>query len=392
MQHKILMIGDSVYPDTMGGSHRHIYDISTYLSKIKGYDITVYSPQKDKYTPLEETINGFTIKRYPKRKGRLASFFDFIINPYKMFKNEIKHGNIPQIIHGHWPLTVLLIFIYVRRHNLPIKLIYTFHGPIIEEYQIELRVNKFIKSIFLFIAKRMESTVLKLSDHISTASNYMRNKAISLYGNSDKIKTNYLAIDLEKFHPIIHIPTRIKEHINWDPSQKYIFTIRRLKKRMGIQLLIEAFRELIKKQDNFILLIAGKGDYQGELEKQVISLGLSQHIKFLGFLPDEDLSAYYSLSDVCIVPSLNLEGFGLTTIEAMSCGTPVVATNVCANTEILQGITPQFLCSLSPKDMATKIYEARNIKSQLSNKLRTYVESCYKIDNTIKGYLNLYFS
>lgn len=58
MQHKILMIGDSVYPDTMGGSHRHIYDISTYLSKIKGYDITVYSPQKDKYTPLEETING----------------------------------------------------------------------------------------------------------------------------------------------------------------------------------------------------------------------------------------------------------------------------------------------------------------------------------------------
>lgn len=386
------MIGDSVYPDTMGGSHRHIYDISTYLSKIEGYDVTVYSPQKDSDTPLEDTINGFTIKRYPKRKNRLASFFDFLINPYKLFKNEIKCGNFPEIIHGHWPLTVLLIFMYVRRHNLPIKLIYTFHGPTIEEYQIELRMNKFIKSIFLFITKRIESTVLKLSNHISTASDYMRNKAINLYGNSNKIKTNYHAIDLEKFHPIIHIPTYIKENINWNPNLKYIFTIRRLKKRMGIQVLIEAFRELIKKQDNFILLIAGKGDYKEELEKQVELLGLSQYIIFLGFLPEEDLSAYYSLSDICVVPSLDLEGFGLTTIEAMACGTPVIATNVCANTEILKGITPQYLCSISPQDMANKIYEARNAKPKLSKELREYVESHYKIDNTIKGYLNLYFS
>lgn len=386
------MIGDSVYPDTMGGSHRHIHDISRYISEVERENVTVYSPAP-KYDSLkEEKIDGFTIRRYPKNKERFRTFIDFIWQPYKLFRSDLRAGYIPDIIHGHWPLTVFFIFLYVKMCRLPIKLVYTFHGPIVEEYKYELKTNRIIKLFFLFVVRIIEYIVLKLSKNISTASKYMRDKEIKLYGNKNKVFTNYLAIDLEKFKPVDNIPQHIKDTINWNSKNKYVFTIRRLKKRMGIQQLLQAFSVLIKTSKDYRLLIAGKGDYKQELEKLALNLGITDYVQFLGFVPDEDISSYYSISDVCVVPSLDLEGFGLTTVESMACGTPVVATNVCANTEILQAITPQFLCSLAPSDMAKKVYEASSYKKSHQFTLCQYIERTYTMTKTIRGYFDLYLN
>lgn len=383
---KILMIGDSVYPDTMGGSHRHIHDISRALSE-RGNDIVVYSPKPKPESKGEEMIDGFKVMRYNRGGNKAKSLIDFIFGPYRIFKKELKNGYRPDVIHGHWPLTVFLIFLYVRLRHLPIKLVYTFHGPAYEEYKIELKQNVIVKNVFLQIVKMLEQTVLNLSDSISTASEYMKKKAIALYGNERKIVVNYHFVDIYKF--------RIDERKDFKglflKDHKYVISIRRIKKRMGLQLLINSFVDVLRQVPNCELLIGGKGNYEGELKNLAKSLHIQDHVHFLGFLPDDDLKYYYSKSDVCVVPSQDLEGFGLTTAEALACGTPVVATNRCANPELLKGITPELLAEYNADDMSKKIILALN-KNYDSQKLRSYIMENFNIDKMLDGYLKLYNS
>ena len=248
-----------------------------------------------------------------------------------------------------------------------------------------LLMKNIFKYPFLLFLRIIEQCVLNLSDVISTASYYMRSKASKLYGNIDKIFVNYLFVDLDKFS----ISKSSDLDFKFERNKKYVFVIRRLKKRMGIQLLIEAFSHVQKVHPECELLIAGKGDYKVELEKLTASLSLENKVHFLGFLPDDQLKYYYSNSNVCIVPSQDLEGFGLTTAESMACGTPVVATNVCANPEILHNITPELLSEYNAIDLADKINIALDNMYD-SNKLREYVITHFNSVNTINNYVKLY--
>lgn len=65
---------------------------------------------------------------------------------------------------------------------------------------------------------------------------------------------------------------------------------------------------------------------------------------YLGFIPEEELPAYYQTADLFVLPTAELEGFGLVTIEALSCGTPVLATPLGANPEVLSALGAEFLC------------------------------------------------
>lgn len=383
---KILMIGDSVYPDTMGGSHRHIYDVCKRLSE-KDYEVSVYSPKNCLNAQSSEFIDGFNIYRYKRSANPIVGLLDFFLGPLKIFLKQKKSGCLPDVIHGHWPLTCFFVWLYVKIKKMPIKLVYTFHGPVVEEYAYELKYPKPIRWLFLKMVRFVESTVLKKSDVITTASHYMKNKEIALYGNENKVVVNYLAIDEHKFD----IVAKDDYPEGFDKNCfKYVFTLRRLKKRMGIQLLLNAFALVVKeKGESFKLLIGGKGDYRSELERLAKDLKIEKNVVFLGFLADDDLKRFYSASDVCVVPSLDLEGFGLTTAEAMACGTPVVATNVCANTEILNAITPDLLVPQDAKQMATAIIAAAE-KNMDSTFLRNYVLKTFDWNKTIAGYLNLY--
>lgn len=83
---------------------------------------------------------------------------------------------------------------------------------------------------------------------------------------------------------------------------------------------------------NLIYLIAGKGPHRGELECQVTELGLTEQVRFLGFVPEDDLPDLYRASDLFLLCSRavpkrqQVEGFGLVFLEAQSCGTPVIGT------------------------------------------------------------------
>jgi glycosyltransferase involved in cell wall biosynthesis len=125
---------------------------------------------------------------------------------------------------------------------------------------------------------------------------------------------------------------------------------------MGISQLINAVALIKPKIPEVWLAIAGKGSLRESLEKQAEELGLNHHVKFLGYLPDEQLPIAYQAADLTVVPSQSLEGFGLIVLESLACGTPVMCTPVGGMPEILTSFSPELITdSITEQAIAEKL-------------------------------------
>lgn len=92
----------------------------------------------------------------------------------------------------------------------------------------------------------------------------------------------------------------------------------------------------------------------------------------LGRISDDDLLTWYRVADLAVTPTLALEGFGLSTAEAMSCGTPVVVTPVGANPEVVSGLGSEFVAaSTSPHDIAMAVNRALGDPARLHRRPRS---------------------
>jgi glycosyltransferase involved in cell wall biosynthesis len=79
------------------------------------------------------------------------------------------------------------------------------------------------------------------------------------------------------------------------------------------------------------------------LRRQIESRDLQRHVTLAGYISEEALPLYYQCADLFVLPSVDLEGFGLVTLESLACGTPVLATRTGANAELLEGFGTQCL-------------------------------------------------
>jgi glycosyltransferase involved in cell wall biosynthesis len=114
-----------------------------------------------------------------------------------------------------------------------------------------------------------------------------------------------------------------------------VLCVRRLVARMGLDLLVTAFATVLDRHPGAVLAIAGRGYQRGALERRVRQLGIAPAVRFLGFVPDEELPLWFRAADLFVLPSVSLEGFGMVTLEALAAGTPVLATPIGASPEVL---------------------------------------------------------
>lgn len=131
-----------------------------------------------------------------------------------------------------------------------------------------------------------------------------------------------------RFRPVRDTVRLSAVRSRYDLPQWFILSVGTLEPRKNLARLIAAYAQL-RRQTGLphALVIAGREGwlYQGIYE-QVAKEGLAEHVRFTGFVADDDLPALYTLADLLAFPSL-YEGFGLPPLEAMACGTPVVASN-----------------------------------------------------------------
>lgn len=127
----------------------------------------------------------------------------------------------------------------------------------------------------------------------------------------------------------------------WPDDRPIVFVVRRLVRRMGLDLLVESIRALRRTTPDVLLIIAGEGPMRPALEEQVSRAGLKATVRFLGRVDDEWLPYAYRAADLSVVPSMALEGFGLVAAESLAAGTPVLVSAVGGLPEVVEGLAPQ---------------------------------------------------
>jgi glycosyltransferase involved in cell wall biosynthesis len=98
---------------------------------------------------------------------------------------------------------------------------------------------------------------------------------------------------------------------------------------------------------------------RAEFEQRIQQRGLAGNVRLLGRIPDEQLPLFYRAADVSIMPSMALEGFGLTAAESLACGTPVLVTPVGGLPEVVAELSPELvLTGTGPDALATGLIRA----------------------------------
>jgi glycosyltransferase involved in cell wall biosynthesis len=154
---------------------------------------------------------------------------------------------------------------------------------------------------------------------------------------------------------------------------------------MGLKNLIIAFNDLIKQKAEISLVIGGEGKLKHGLIALARSLGIEDHIHFVGFISEEQLPSYYQMADIFVLPTKELEGFGLVTLEAMASGLPVLGTPVGGTKEIIGKFDSSFLFkSPNPDSMVELISEKYQLIKrdpqrwqEISHRFRKFVEENY---------------
>lgn len=130
-----------------------------------------------------------------------------------------------------------------------------------------------------------------------------------------------------------------RAELGWPAGRPTALVVRRLARRMGLEGLVEAMTAVRASVPDVLLMIAGKGPLAGELAARVREAGLDDHVRLLGFVPDDALPLAYRAADVSVVPTVALEGFGLITLESLAAGTPVLVTPVGGLPEAVRGLS-----------------------------------------------------
>lgn len=235
---------------------------------------------------------------------------------------------------------------------------------------------------------RTEQIVTRAADILIASTPAERIQLLWLYNaNMHKIRVVSPGVDLEHFHPIPRGEAR--REIGIPESNQMLLFVGRIEPLKGIDTLLRAIAllktEMGEAVDNLCMSIIGgnidtdEADNAEMVRLQSLSreLGLGNFVAFLGAKSQETLQYYYSAAEAVIMPS-HYESFGLVALEAMACGTPVVASEVGGLAYLVQdGVTGFHVPADDPEELAGKIRLILNndeLRREMSSAAMTYAQ------------------
>lgn len=214
-----------------------------------------------------------------------------------------------------------------------------FHGPWAAETAVEGRhqANVVMKRL-------MERAVYSSAKAFITLSEAFKDLLVKGYRiDPERISVIPGGIDLGQFSPGDREEARAR--LGWPSEIPVLFCVRRLVRRMGLEVLLDAFASIAMKHPDAMLMIGGRGPLRGELEARIGSLNLANRVRLTGFIPESQLALAYRAANLSIVPSQFLEGFGLAAVESLACGTPVLVSPVGGLPETVNGLNSSLIAS-----------------------------------------------
>ena len=176
---------------------------------------------------------------------------------------------------------------------------------------------------------RMLRSVCESADLVVAVSEYTRKLVLERAPGSNVLVIP-LAVDHKRFSPGDREGAKRRFGVT---NKVVLSSVSRLDAYKGHDVILRAISTCNERsRRKVVYLIAGRGPHEGKLKRQVRELGLGEQVRFLGFVPEEDLPDVYRASDLfllCtreIIERQEVEGFGLVFLEAQACGTPVIGT------------------------------------------------------------------
>ncbi len=183
----------------------------------------------------------------------------------------------------------------------------------------------------------VETDIVERCDALIAATPAELDQLTRLYGaEPDKVHVISPGVDTDCFHPIP--AAHAKEHISICPDSRIILFVGRIEPLKGIDHMLEAIALVVRRhpelRDDLCVPIVGgepcriaEDDEMVRLQELRETLGISDIVTFLGSRNQDTLQYYYSAAEMVVMPS-DYESFGMVALEAMACGTPVIASDV----------------------------------------------------------------
>jgi glycosyltransferase involved in cell wall biosynthesis len=354
----VLIVAGGHYNDRPSGSAKIAFDEAVGLERRKE-DVWVLA-QGAPGLPEHELSDGIHLLRY--LPAQTASW-----NPARAFTHQkaaadLLARHLPHVdaVHGHTPLATLAA---LKLYGNSVHCCYTIHSPARMEMNIVWSNSGSLRRITaplgLVLINRIEAECLRRSQVITALSQYTIDCIGQIHGRklAERIQLLPGWVDTARFVPAEDRKS-LKKQLGWPENIPILFTLRRLEWRMGIDRLINASHSLLQEGLRFHLIIGGTGSLRDRLKEQVRTLGLGNSVTFLGKVEDHELSLAYAACDAFVLPTAELECFGLIALEALSAGRPVLATRAGAIPELIQKFDPLWLArSSETKDIANLIRE-----------------------------------
>jgi len=199
------------------------------------------------------------------------------------------------------------------------------------------------------LAPFIEGACIQRADKIIAVSEYTKAKLVSIYNvPCNKISVIYNGWEEKNFAFSQKEKDGVRDKYNIIKDKPIVLFVGRVDdKRKGLDILLRAFKIVLSKMDAS-LVVAGSGNRK-PYKALLSSLGITSQVIFTGFVDNATLAKLYLICDIFVCPS-RLEGFGLTILDAMAAGKPVVATKVGAIPEIVRDKENGFLVESDNKD------------------------------------------
>ena len=214
-----------------------------------------------------------------------------------------------------------------------------FHGPWAAETAVEgrHRANVVMKRL-------MERAAYSSAKSFITLSQAFKDVLVKEYRvDPGRVHVVPGGVDLKQFSPGDQDEAR--ERLGWPKDVPILLCVRRLVRRMGLEVVLDAFAAIAKKHPDSILILGGSGLIRGELETKIESVSLTSRVRLAGFIPESQLALAYRAANLSIVPSQFLEGFGLAAVESLACGTPVLVSPVGGLPETVNLLDPSLIAT-----------------------------------------------
>jgi glycosyltransferase involved in cell wall biosynthesis len=284
------------------------------------------------------------------------------------------------IINFHQPFTALGVLASRAARGTP--RVYTCHSLSFEEFASRSSSPQNSKEwayyrLQLFGRKLAEKALLEKSNRIVVLSEYTREKILRKYGLAEsKVEIIPGAVSLTRFS-VSENKSVIRRRLGIPENCFVLLTIRNLVPRMGLENLIMALQLVVEKRKDILLTLGGEGPLAEKLQDMARNAGVDNFVRFTGFIPEKELPSYYQMADLFVLPTKDLEGFGMVTVEALASGLPVLGTPVGGTKEILALLGPEFLFADStPASMAKLILKNIELWNRDSEFQRNITQKC----------------